>query len=337
MTEKSRAGKSRADKSTQVLREIIEPALPPDFKTEHFLDPHGNDDNIVAGINRYLQEAELCVADLSGSSPNVLYECGIREGLGRPIIRIASNAKDVPFDLKTIQYITYDLKDRAPAVEKIRQRVAQMTRDGLFDPPAKITPSLKRDIQTDFICKYIEDHHPRSIDVLQTSLIALGDKFFGRLRESSDVMVRILLNHPEYAAGFSLGESHAKDVARVNDQIEAMEKELKYHSHGPTVGLWHYNHQPSIALLMIDDALLQLGWYLVAPRGKDLPLRILGNLAPGLIVEGAHVRTLHGSFKQHFERVLAAADMVRTTGPNARQMKADWLSLQNGSARGAHA
>lgn len=55
-----------------------------------------------------LQSASLCVADLTGARPNVMWETGYAMALGKPIIVVTQNPQDVPFDLKDMQSLHYD-------------------------------------------------------------------------------------------------------------------------------------------------------------------------------------------------------------------------------------
>lgn len=49
----------------------------------------------------------MCV--LTGNNPNVYYELGIAESAARPIIVLRHRGDDVPFDVKDVRFIEYDL------------------------------------------------------------------------------------------------------------------------------------------------------------------------------------------------------------------------------------
>ena len=70
-------------------------------------------DSAMIGTNmfRAISESRVCVADLTGLNPNVLYEIGIRHCLSLPIIHIAQIGTELPFD--TVSHFThfYDLSD----------------------------------------------------------------------------------------------------------------------------------------------------------------------------------------------------------------------------------
>jgi hypothetical protein len=69
-------------------------------------------DAIMRNIWSAIYDSHLVIADCTGRNPNVFYEIGIAHTLGRPVILIAQNKDDVPFDIRHIRYIQYDLTPR---------------------------------------------------------------------------------------------------------------------------------------------------------------------------------------------------------------------------------
>ena len=63
---------------------------------------------VTEQIRTAIQQARLCIADVSEQNPNVLYEVGIAHTLGKPTVLLTNNIKDLPFDLKTIRVIVYN-------------------------------------------------------------------------------------------------------------------------------------------------------------------------------------------------------------------------------------
>jgi hypothetical protein len=58
-------------------------------------------------IRAAIQQSRLCVADLTGRNPNVLYELGIAQTLGKPTILLSQNSEDIPYDLRLYDVIIY--------------------------------------------------------------------------------------------------------------------------------------------------------------------------------------------------------------------------------------
>lgn len=55
-----------------------------------------------------LRSATLCVADITGSKPNVMWEVGFAMALKKPTIIITQELGKLPFDIKDMQTIEYD-------------------------------------------------------------------------------------------------------------------------------------------------------------------------------------------------------------------------------------
>lgn len=64
-------------------------------------------DQIWTGIN----QAKVLIAELTLRNPNVYYELGIAHALKKPVVLVCSNEEDVPFDLKHIRVIYYNIYD----------------------------------------------------------------------------------------------------------------------------------------------------------------------------------------------------------------------------------
>jgi hypothetical protein len=64
-------------------------------------------DQVWSGISA----AKILVAELTTKNPNVFYELGLAHALKKPVVLVSSNEDDVPFDLKHIRVIYYDVND----------------------------------------------------------------------------------------------------------------------------------------------------------------------------------------------------------------------------------
>jgi hypothetical protein len=90
------------------------------------LDEQIFEKNALEGIQGQLAGADIIVADASGRNPNVFYEVGYAQALGKTVILLADSPRDIPFDLRHYRHIVYAdppaLKDRL--LEKIRYVLA---------------------------------------------------------------------------------------------------------------------------------------------------------------------------------------------------------------------
>ena len=68
--------------------------------------------HIVEEIWTAILLAQIVVADCTGRNPNVFYEIGLAHAVGKPVILIAQNEDDVPFDLRHRRYLRYQFTPR---------------------------------------------------------------------------------------------------------------------------------------------------------------------------------------------------------------------------------
>lgn len=66
---------------------------------------------IVDDIWRSIRSSRLVIAELTGKNPNVFYEVGLAQAIGKPVIILTRDEADVPFDLKALRYLYYDVQN----------------------------------------------------------------------------------------------------------------------------------------------------------------------------------------------------------------------------------
>jgi hypothetical protein len=93
----------------QLYRSLIRPAVERFGLTSLRADEIAAPGSITEQIRVAIQQSRLCVADVSGRNPNVLYEVGIAHTLGKPTVLLTQSLDDVPFDLRVIRHIQYRL------------------------------------------------------------------------------------------------------------------------------------------------------------------------------------------------------------------------------------
>lgn len=79
-----------------------------------------------------LRSASLCIADLTGTRPNVMWEIGFAMALAKPTILITQNIDDLPFDIKDMQTISYDRN-------RLNTTLATSLRQSIVDTLACVT------------------------------------------------------------------------------------------------------------------------------------------------------------------------------------------------------
>lgn len=94
----------------ELYRSLIKPAVEQHGLVALRADEIFAPGSITEQIRVAIQQARVCVADVSGRNPNVLYEVGIAHTLGKPTVLLTQDVSDVPFDLRAIRLIQYSLE-----------------------------------------------------------------------------------------------------------------------------------------------------------------------------------------------------------------------------------
>jgi hypothetical protein len=90
-------------------------------------------DQVWSGISA----AKVLVAELTSRNPNVFYELGLAHALQKPVVLVSANELDVPFDVRHIRVIYYDVHDPFWG-EKLINKVAENILSALRNPEEAI-------------------------------------------------------------------------------------------------------------------------------------------------------------------------------------------------------
>jgi hypothetical protein len=108
-----------------VYRSLIKPVIEQQGLVAVRADEMTATGPITEQIRVAIQQARLCVADLSGHNANVLYEVGIAHTLGKPTVLLTQDLAAVPFDLRVLRFIKYAADGlelaRGPLERTVRQ------------------------------------------------------------------------------------------------------------------------------------------------------------------------------------------------------------------------
>jgi hypothetical protein len=96
-------------------------------------------DQIWTGINA----AKVLVAELTTRNANVFYELGLAHALRKPVVLVAGNESDVPFDLRHIRVIYYDMTDPFWG-QKLLDKVSENILSALKNPDEAILPTISQ-------------------------------------------------------------------------------------------------------------------------------------------------------------------------------------------------
>ncbi|MFY0405680.1 hypothetical protein [Solicola sp. PLA-1-18] len=80
-------------------------------------------EDVFSHIVQMIVRARIIVANINGRNPNVMYELGIAQTLGKTTILVASRPEDVPFDVRARQLVIFDSND--DLVQKLRAEITK--------------------------------------------------------------------------------------------------------------------------------------------------------------------------------------------------------------------
>jgi len=102
-------GSDQRKRSDQLLKHIISPVAQDLNCQLTRADKIAEPGRITLQIAKEIGSADVCIVDLTDLNPNVMYELGARQGLGRPFILMAAEGQSLPFDLLDFRTIFYKL------------------------------------------------------------------------------------------------------------------------------------------------------------------------------------------------------------------------------------
>ncbi len=110
------------------------------------LEPARADDlftstNIVHDIWHLVSKSRVMLADLTGKNPNVFYELGLAHAARKPVLLLAQSMDDVPFDLRALRVITYDVEHPAWG-DVLRDAITQGLKETLESPERSVLPTF---------------------------------------------------------------------------------------------------------------------------------------------------------------------------------------------------
>ncbi len=158
------AGSKIRENADDLLEFIIRPALEIfDFNVVRG-DHRSETNQIDVDVIQMVQDADLCICDITGHNPNVMYELGRRDETMKDVIVMKKAGEPLPVDLGSRRCIEYDLstpRTAKDAQQQIRNFVEPMIARG-FDSSGRAT-SL-RDMHASI------DRLERKIDALSKEL-----------------------------------------------------------------------------------------------------------------------------------------------------------------------
>lgn len=83
-------------------------------------------------IFNQINKSDVLIADMTGRNPNVFYEVGYAHALGKIVLLLTKDSKDIPFDLTQRQHIIY-----GGSIEKLRSELAERLKWAINESKSK--------------------------------------------------------------------------------------------------------------------------------------------------------------------------------------------------------
>jgi hypothetical protein len=99
--------------------------------------------SVVEQIWEQIEKGKLLLADLSGKNPNVFYELGLAHAARKPVVFTASQVDDVPFDLRHLRVIIYDIREPDWAT-RLKKSITDYLRNAAKEPEKSIPHPFRK-------------------------------------------------------------------------------------------------------------------------------------------------------------------------------------------------
>lgn len=167
---------------------------------------------IIDTLYQSIERSDLLIFDLSTMNPNVMYELGIAHALQRPVIVIAQNTESIPFDVRGVQLLIYDLDRGADFVRRLQPLISEaLENPSVFSTRPFTEPTVNRVFLSyshkdrEFLDRLMVHLRPLErqglIDLWVDTRLKAGDKWKRAIEEAlSQARVAVLLITADFLA-----------------------------------------------------------------------------------------------------------------------------------------
>ena len=99
--------------------------------------------SVVEQIWEQIEKSKVLLADLTDRNPNVFYELGLAHCDRKPVVFTAANIEDVPFDLRHLRVITYEIREPDWA-SKLKNSITDYLRNAVKEPEKSIPHPFRK-------------------------------------------------------------------------------------------------------------------------------------------------------------------------------------------------
>lgn len=92
---------------------------------------------VMEQIWTQIRKAKVLLADLTGKNPNVFYELGLAHALKKPVVFVAGDIEDVPFDVRHLRVVIFDIREPNWA-EQLKRDITTYLKNARSEPEKSI-------------------------------------------------------------------------------------------------------------------------------------------------------------------------------------------------------
>lgn len=92
---------------------------------------------VMEQIWNHITSSDVLLAELTDKNPNVFYELGLAHARRKPVVFVSGNLDDVPFDLRHLRVVLYDIREPNWA-EQLRSNIALYLKNAKTEPEKSI-------------------------------------------------------------------------------------------------------------------------------------------------------------------------------------------------------
>jgi hypothetical protein len=124
---------------------------------------------VIDDIWAMVKKASVLVADLTGGNRNVYYELGLAHAVGKPVVLVAPDIEEIPFDLRYLRRLIYNRNHPAWG-KKLKNEVSRALAEVLEDEPSAIPPTFL--VPSRFV-RPVEDPITSELRIIRGAITAL--------------------------------------------------------------------------------------------------------------------------------------------------------------------
>jgi hypothetical protein len=251
--------------------EFIDPTFPVEIYRSDMRKVSTND-HVITHVFKCIDQADFCIADISGNNPNVLFEVGYARGKGLKVILVCQDHREIPSDLAGIMYVEYkydsDLSSLVCSIRKhllhikdeVADRIEQNNVKSEMPPGGEVRYLPKRN---DALIRKMISSSKNRIDILQTNLSILQNEFTDDITKALDndqlLELRILTLDPQSVfVNYRANQLESTETRIFRDELQNALAAIYYRfrKYGARVQIKIYDDFPSQIAFFFDHHIL---------------------------------------------------------------------------------